>query len=135
MYEAEQRAAKLFNLFTGLAIFIACLGLLALGAFAAERRTKEIGIRKVLGASVSRVVLLFTKESMFLIIIAFGLASPVAHLLGAAILREFRERVQPAIGIFAMTLFGSLLIALSSVGYRSFRAAIQDPGKSLRVEG
>lgn len=126
---------SLLSIVSFMGIFIGCLGLYGLVSFMAVKRTKEIGIRKVFGATVSNIMMLFTKESMFLIIIAFVLASPVAHLLGTAILREFPERVQPGIGIFAMTLFGSLLIALSSVGYRSFRAAIQDPGKSLRVEG
>jgi ABC-type antimicrobial peptide transport system permease subunit len=118
-----------------LAIFIGCLGLYGLVSFMAHQRTKEIGIRKVFGATVTNIVMLFTKESSILIVIAFVVACPLAHFIGIAMLMEFPERVKPGVSIFIMTLFGSLLIALLTVTYRSFRAAIQNPGESLRVEG
>jgi putative ABC transport system permease protein len=118
-----------------LAIFIGCLGLYGLVSFMAIQRTKEIGIRKVFGATVANIVMMFTKESSILIIIAFVAASPLAHFIGIAMLMEFPERVKPGIGIFIMTLLGSLIIALLTVTYRSFRAAIQNPAESLRAEG
>jgi len=118
-----------------LAIFIGCLGLYGLVSFMAIQRTKEIGIRKVFGATVANIIMMFTKESSILIIVAFVVATPLAHFVGIAMLMEFPERVNPGIGIFIMTLLGSLLIALLTVTYRSFRAAIQNPGESLRVEG
>jgi ABC-type antimicrobial peptide transport system permease subunit len=118
-----------------LAIFIGCLGLYGLVSFMAIQRTKEIGIRKVFGATVANIIMMFTKESSILIIVAFVVATPLAHFVGIAMLMEFPERVKPGVGIFIMTLLGSLLIALLTVTYRSFRAAIQNPGESLRVEG
>jgi len=118
-----------------LAIFIGCLGLYGLVSFMAIQRTKEIGIRKVFGATVANIIMMFTKESSILIIVAFVVASPLAHFVGIALLMEFPERVKPGVGIFIMTLLGSLLIALLTVTYRSFRAAIQNPGESLRFEG
>jgi putative ABC transport system permease protein len=118
-----------------LAIFIGCLGLYGLVSFMAIQRTKEIGIRKVFGATVTNIIMMFTKESVVLIVIAFIVASPLAHVVGIGMLMEFPERVNPGVGIFAMTLLGSLLIALLTVAYRSFRAAIQNPGESLKSEG
>ena len=117
-----------------LAIFIGCLGLYGLVSFMAVQRTKEIGIRKVMGASVSNILKMFTKESFVLILIAFAIAAPLAHLVGIALLMELPERVNPGIGIFLMTLIISLLIAGMTVGYRSFSAAIQSPVNSLRHE-
>jgi ABC-type antimicrobial peptide transport system permease subunit len=118
-----------------LAIFIGCLGLYGLVSFMAIQRTKEIGIRKVFGATVTNIIMMFTKESSILIVVAFVVASPLAHFVGIAMLMEFPERVKPGVGIFIMTLFGSLFVALLTVTYRSFRAAIQNPGESLRTEG
>lgn len=118
-----------------LAIFIGCLGLYGLVSFMAIQRTKEIGIRRVFGATVSNIIMMFTKESTILIIVAFAVAAPLAHFLGIAMLMEFPERVIPGIWIFVLTLLGSLLIALLTVFYRSLRAAMQNPGETLRSEG
>jgi ABC-type antimicrobial peptide transport system permease subunit len=117
-----------------MAIFIGCLGLYGLVSFMAVQRTKEIGIRKVLGATVTNIMTLFTRESAVLIIVAFVLAAPLSHFLGIAMLMELPERVKPGIGVFLFTLSGSLLIACLTVGYRSFNAAIQSPADSLRNE-
>jgi ABC-type antimicrobial peptide transport system permease subunit len=117
-----------------LAIFIGCLGLYGLVSFMAVQRTKEIGIRKVLGATVKNIMMMFTKESVVLILIAFVIATPLGRMLGMAMLMELPERVTPGVEIFAITLFSSLLIALLTVGYRSFTAAIQNPTDSLRAE-
>jgi ABC-type antimicrobial peptide transport system permease subunit len=100
----------------------------------AVQRTKEIGIRKVLGATVKNIMMMFTKESVILILIAFVIATPLGRMLGMAMLMELPERVSPGVEIFVITLFSSLLIALLTVGYRSFTAAIQNPTDSLRAE-
>jgi len=118
-----------------LAIFIGCLGLYGLVSFMAIQRTKEIGIRKVFGATISNIMMMFTKESAMLLVISFVIAAPLAHLVGIGMLMEFPERVEPGIGIFIIGFFASLLIALLTVGYRSFIAAIQNPGESLRSDG
>lgn len=118
-----------------LGIFIGCLGLYGLVSFMAIQRTKEIGIRKVFGATVTDIVSLFTRESSVLIGIAFVVAAPLAHFIGKAILMEFPDRVSPGINVFVLTLVGSLGIALATVAYRSFRAAVQNPGESLKNEG
>jgi ABC-type antimicrobial peptide transport system permease subunit len=117
-----------------LAIFIGCLGLYGLVSFMAVQRTKEIGIRKVMGATIKNIMMMFTKESVILILIAFVLAAPLGRLFGIAMLMELPERVSPGIEIFVVTLFASLIIALLTVGYRSFKAAIQNPTDSLRTE-
>lgn len=142
MDDALNRAYGFYNIifsFLGtasfLAIFIGCLGLYGLVSFMAIQRTKEIGIRKVFGATVANIIMMFTKESSILIVIAFALAAPLAHFVGIAMLMEFPERVKPGAEIFIWTLFGSLIIAVLTVAYRSFRAAVQNPGESLRVEG
>ena len=116
------------------AIFIGCLGLYGLVSFMAVQRTKEIGIRKVLGASVLNIIKMFTKESMVLILIAFVIAAPLAHMAGIALLMELPERINPGIGTFLITLAASLLIAWLAVGFRSFSAAVQSPVDSLRSE-
>ena len=100
----------------------------------AIQRTKEIGIRKVMGATVPNVMLLFTKESVVLIIVAFVIAAPLAHFLGITLLMEFPERVTPGFSLFLSGFLISLLICLLTVGYRSYQAAIQNPVDSLRSD-
>lgn len=117
-----------------LAIFIGCMGLYGLVSFMAVQRTKEIGIRKVLGATVSNIIMMFTKESIVLVLIAFVIAAPLARILGIAMLMELPERIDPGITIFLVTLAGSMLIAWITVGCRSFSAATQSPADSLRHE-
>ncbi|KAA6438849.1 FtsX-like permease family protein [Dyadobacter flavalbus] len=115
-----------------LAIFIGCLGLYGLVSFMAIQRTKEIGVRKVFGATISNIMMMFTKESALLIGISFAIAAPLAHFASIGLLMEFPERVEPGIGIFIIGFMASLFIAVCTVAYRSFIAAIQNPGKSLR---
>ncbi|HTE34862.1 MAG TPA: FtsX-like permease family protein [Chryseolinea sp.] len=140
----DEKAAREFGFFTVifsffgiasfLAIFIGCLGLYGLISFMAIQRTKEIGIRKVLGATVSNIILMFTRESAVLILIAFIVASPAGHYLGIAMMMELPERINPGWWIFALTFFGSLIVALTTVAHRSFGAATQNPVISLRHE-
>lgn len=134
MYSAEQRLGKIFTVFAGLAIIIACLGLFALTAFTAEQRTKEIGIRKVMGASVSSIVMLLSKEFGKLIVIAFVVAVPVAWYAISSWLNSYTYRTEVGVGIYLLAGVVSFLIAWLTMGYQSFRAASADPVRSLRSE-
>jgi putative ABC transport system permease protein len=133
-YRNDQRFATLFSIFAGLAIFIACLGLFGLAAFTAQQRTKEIGVRKVLGASVGSIVRLLSSDFMKLVLIAFVLAAPLAYFGMQRWLEGFAYRIDIGPGVFIVTGFLVLLIALLTVSYQSIKAALADPVKSLRYE-
>jgi len=120
--------------FSGLTILISCMGLFALAACMAETRMKEIGIRKVLGASVARITALLSKDFLVLVAISFVIATPVAWWLMSKWLQNFPYRIQIGWLMFALVGFVSLLIALSTVSYQSIKAAIANPVKSLRSE-
>ncbi|MEO0334170.1 MAG: FtsX-like permease family protein [Bacteroidota bacterium] len=117
-----------------LAILIGCMGLYGLISFMTIRRTKEIGIRKVLGATVANIIVMFTRELLLLITLAFIVAAPAGYFLGQAFLMELPERIPPGIELFVATLAGSLLVALATIYHRSFRAASANPVDSLRNE-
>jgi ABC-type antimicrobial peptide transport system permease subunit len=117
-----------------IAIFIGCLGMYGLISYMAVQRTKEIGIRKVFGATVRNIMMMFTRESGLLITIAFLMAAPIAHFFGRAMLMELPERITPGLEIYASALATSLIIAFLTVSYRSFAAAIQNPVESLKTE-
>jgi putative ABC transport system permease protein len=131
MYASEQRLGNIFLVFAVLAIVIACIGLFALTAFAAEQRTKEIGIRKVLGASVSSIVFLLSKEFGKLIILAFVLAAPCAWF---AINWWLASSYKAEIGVFIYVIAGAIAFAIAwlTMSYQSFKAASSDPVKSLK---
>jgi putative ABC transport system permease protein len=133
-YEQEKQLELLYKIFAGLAIFISCLGLYGLVSFMAVRRTKEIGVRKVLGASVGNIVLLFSKEFTILIAVAFVIAAPVAHFIMHAWLNNFVFRINMGVDVFLLAIFISVIIAWISVGYKAIKAALANPVKSLRVE-
>jgi hypothetical protein len=133
-YREEVKMFKLFRAFSGIAIFISCLGLYGLVSYMAEQRTKEIGIRKVLGASMAHIVGLFTKEFFILIGIAFLLAAPLAWYAMHTWLQDFENRLPLGAGSFITAILFSLLIAGITVAYRSIRAALVNPVKSLRNE-
>ena len=133
-YRTERRTAHLFSLFAGLAIFIACLGLFGLAAFTAEQRTKEIGIRKVLGASVASLALLLSKDFARLVLVAFALAAPLAYLAMRRWLEDFAYRVEIGPGVFLLAGGLALLVALATVSFQAVRAALADPVESLRYE-
>ena len=133
-YQAEATAAKLFRIFAGLAIFISCLGLYGLVSFMAVQKTKEVGVRKVLGASVQSIVLLFSKEFTLLVGIAFLIASPVGYYLMHEWLNGFYYRTAIGWEVFAVSIALSILIAWLTVGYRALRAALADPIKALKCE-
>ncbi|HEU5289521.1 MAG TPA: ABC transporter permease [Cyclobacteriaceae bacterium] len=134
MYDAEQRLGTVFSLFAGLAIIIACLGLFALTAFTAEQRTKEIGIRKVLGASVSSIVVLLSKEFGKLILIAFVFSTPIAWWCVSKWLEGYQYKVEIGWWIFVLAGFISLVIAWITMSFQSIKAALMNPVKSLRSE-
>ncbi len=134
MYRAEQRVGKIALAFALLTIFIACLGLFGLATYMAEQRTREIGIRKVLGASVSSITGMLSGDFLKLVSIAFVLALPVAWLAMHQWLQEFAYRINIHWGVFAMAGVITLLIALCTVSFQAIKAALSNPVKSLRAE-
>ncbi|MBD0255339.1 MAG: FtsX-like permease family protein, partial [Cytophagales bacterium] len=134
LYAKEETIFRLTRLFTGVAVFICCLGFYGLALFMANRKTKEIGIRKVLGATLGDILLLFGREFFALIGISFVVAAPLAGWVMHRWLTGFAYRVPVGGGIFALTGLLTLGIVLLTVGYRSLRAALADPVKSLRSE-
>lgn len=134
LFRAEQRLGVVFSVFTGLAILVACLGLLGLAAFMAEQRTKEIGIRKVMGASVTSVILLLSKDFTKLVIIAFVMAIPLAYFIMDWWLEGFAFRISIGPGIFIIAGLAALFIAWITVSWQSARAASANPVRSLRSE-
>jgi putative ABC transport system permease protein len=133
-YRQEQQLSLLYKIFAGIAIFISCLGLYGLVSFMAAQRTKEVGIRKVLGASVTNILYLFSKEFTVLIIVAFVIAVPAAWYLMNNWLENFVFRIKIGYGVFALAIIASVLVAWATVGYRSFKAALSNPVKNLRSE-
>ncbi len=133
-YQQETQLTLLYKIFAGIAIFISCLGLYGLVSYMAVQRTKEIGIRKVLGASLHSIIILFSKEFTLLIGIAFLLAAPLAWYAMNNWLENFVYKVDIGIGIFMLAIIVSLVVAWITVGYRAFRAAIANPVKALRTE-
>jgi putative ABC transport system permease protein len=134
MYRSEERLGRLIRYFAGLAMFISCLGLLGLASFATAQRTKEIGVRKVMGASVWSILLLLVRECTLLVATAFVLAVPLAWWSANLWLQEFAYRIQPGISVFALAGMFTLIIAWLTVGYLSVRAARMNPVLSLRCE-
>ena len=134
LYKADAQLGKVAGIFSGLAIFVGCLGLLGLTSFSVERRVKEIGIRKVLGASVGHVVLMISKEFMWLIAISFLIAIPLTYYLISQWLQNFTDRI--TIGPFSFLIAGMsvLVIAWTTVSLLSFKAAATNPTKALRNE-
>jgi putative ABC transport system permease protein len=133
-YKADRRFATLFGAFAGIAIIIACLGLFGLASFTAERRTKEIGVRKVLGATVGSVVGLLSKEFVILVGIAFLVATPAAYLYMKDWLNDFAYHITLGPGVFVLAGVIALLTALVAVSYQAISVAMADPVKSLRYE-
>lgn len=133
-YQREEVIGSLADIFAAIAILISCLGLLGLASFTAEQRTKEIGVRKVLGASVSSLVVLLSQDFTKLVLVGFVIASPVAYYLMNQWLQDFAYRTELSVGVFAMAGLAALLIAWLTVSYQSIRAARANPVNSLRSE-
>jgi len=133
-YTQENQLSQLYKIFSGLAIFISCLGLFGLISFMAVQRRKEIGIRKVLGAPVHQMILLLSKEFALLIVIAFLIATPVAWYFMHQWLQQYTFRIGMGAGFFIATILCSLCIAWLTVGYTAIKAARANPVNSLRTE-
>ncbi|HEY4198728.1 MAG TPA: ABC transporter permease, partial [Mucilaginibacter sp.] len=133
-YKNDAELSVLYKTFAGIAIFISCLGLYGLVSFMAVQRTKEVGIRKTLGASVGHIVYLFSKEFTLLIIIAFLISAPIGYYFMHKWLQDFAYKVSIGPGIFILAILVSVAIAWATVGYKAVKAALANPVKSLRSE-
>jgi predicted permease len=133
-YKQENQLAYLYKIFAGIAIFLSCLGLYGLASFMAVQRIKEVGIRKVLGATASNIVYLFSKEFVSLIIIAFAVATPLAWYFMHKWLENFAYRIELRWWLFLIGGIASIVIALISVSFQAIKAAIANPVKALRSE-
>jgi putative ABC transport system permease protein len=133
-YKSENIISKLANYFAFLAIFISCLGLFGLAAFTAEQRTKEIGIRKVLGASIVNIVLMLSKDFLLLVLLSSLVALPVAWWAMSSWLEKYKNRIDIEWWMFAIAVLASLAIALFTISFQSIKAALMNPVKSLKSE-
>jgi len=133
-FEAENRQARLINYFTVIAIIISCLGLFGLATFSAEQRTKEIGVRKVLGASVTKIVALLSKDFLKLVGLAIIIACPLAWFAMDKWLQNFVYRTNVSWQVFALTTILAVCIAMLTISFQAIKAAIANPVKSLRTE-
>jgi len=134
LYKSEQRTSSIFSSFSALAIIIACMGLFGLVAFMTERRTKEIGIRKVLGASITEIVLLLSKESAKWVILSNIIAWPLAYYVMNNWLKDFAYRIDISLWLFPVAGLLTLVIAQLTVSILTIRAAKSNPTNSLKYE-
>jgi len=134
LYRTDQTIGKVFSVFTFLSLTVACLGLLGLAMFTAERRTKEIGIRKVLGASVQNVVTMLSKDFLKLVIIASLIAFPIAWYAMNKWLQDFAYKTDISWWVFALSTGAVCAIALFTISFQSLKAALTNPVESLRSE-
>jgi putative ABC transport system permease protein len=133
-YKAEQKMGMILGIFAGLTIFVACLGLFGLVTFTAEQRTKEIGIRKVLGATVTGIVTLLSKDFLKLVMIAFLIATPIAWSMMNKWLQDFAYKVKISAWVFVLAASLAIAITLLTVCFRAIKAAVNNPVESLRSE-
>jgi putative ABC transport system permease protein len=134
LYRSEQRVGKIAIAFTSLAVVIACLGLFGLAAYAAEQRTKEIGIRKVLGANISTIVGMLSKDFIKLVLIAIVIASPFAWWAMHGWLQSFAYRQNIQWWVIAVAGFGAIIIAFITISFQTIKATLSNPVESLRSE-
>jgi putative ABC transport system permease protein len=134
LYQAEQRTGQLFTLFSALAIFLALLGLFGLAAISTVQRTKEIGIRKVLGAGTANIALLLARNFMLLILLAFAIATPIAWIISASWLNNFSYRITLPVWTFPLAGLAVLLVAFATVSFHAWRASRLNPAVSLKTE-
>jgi ABC-type antimicrobial peptide transport system permease subunit len=133
-YKQENQLAQLYKIFAGIAIFLSCLGLYGLASFMAAQRIKEVGIRKVLGATAGSIVYLFSKEFIILIAVAFAIATPIAWYYMNQWLQDYVYRINISWWLFAAGGFAAIVIALATISFQAIRAALTNPIKSLRTE-
>ena len=134
MYRQERRVGNVALTFALLAIIIACLGLFGLATYIAEQRTKEIGVRKVLGASVANIVKMLSTDFIKLVLLAFVIATPIAWWFMNNWLQDFAYKIDLSWWIFAVTGVIALIIALITLSFQAIRSALANPTKSLRTE-
>ena len=134
MFAAEERIASLSSIFTLLAILISCLGLFGLASFVAEQRTKEIGVRKVLGATVTNLWMLLSKDFIILVVIALLIATPLAYYFMSGWIEKFSYHIDISVGTFLIAGLGAIVITVITVSFQAIKAAIANPVKSLRTE-
>ena len=134
MYTADRAVSKVVGILAGLAILISCLGLFGLASYSAERRVKEIGIRKVLGASVQNITAMLSKDFIRLVFISNLIAWPIAWFGVNRWLQDFAYRIPISWWVFIAAACAALLIALLTISFQAIKAAIANPGKSLRTE-
>jgi ABC-type antimicrobial peptide transport system permease subunit len=133
-YKQESQLAALYKIFAAIAIFLSCLGLYGLASFMAVQRIKEVGIRKVLGATTGNIVYLFSKEFILLIAIAFAIATPIAWYYMHQWLQNYAYRINISLWLFAAGGLAAIIIALATISFQAVKAAIANPVKSLRNE-
>jgi len=133
-YQQETQLSQLYKIFAGIAILISCLGLYGLVSFMAVQRTKEMGIRKVLGATAANIVYLLSREFTLLILIAFAIAGPIAYFIMKNWLQNYTYRIPLGVSVFLVAIASSVVIAWITVGYRAIHTALRSPVKSLRTE-
>jgi putative ABC transport system permease protein len=133
-YQGERKMSVMLSVFSGIAIFIGCLGLYGLATFMSNQKTKEVGVRKVLGASVESIVILFSKEYLKLILLGFLFSAPLAWFIMNKFLEEFTYKDEIGPSIFLIGLGATVFIALLTVGYKSIKSATVNPVNSLRSE-
>jgi putative ABC transport system permease protein len=134
LYRSEHQMARIFATFSGLALFIACLGLFGLASYVAVQRTREIGIRKVLGATAPSITFLLTREFAVFVLIGFAVAVPLVYVGMERWLESFAYRIDIGPNVFILAGAAVLVVALVSVSFQAIRAALADPVKSLRYE-
>ena len=134
MYRSEQQLTKVISILSVLAIIIASLGLFGLASFTVKQRLKEMGIRKVLGASVSEIVMILSKKFTALVLIAFLISAPITYYLMEGWLAGYAYSVSIGVGIFLIVGVGSWFIALLTVSFQSYRVASSNPVETLRIE-
>jgi ABC-type antimicrobial peptide transport system permease subunit len=134
LYQRDERTFTLFKVFSGISIFIGCLGLYGLISFVASQKLKEVSIRKVLGATVGNIMILFSREFVILITIAFAIAAPLTHYMMTHWLNGFAYPIDIPWGVFLIGIAATMMIALLTVGYKSMQAALANPAETLRSE-
>ncbi len=134
LYKSELQLGTVMNLFSGIAIVLACLGLFGLSTFVVQQRIKEIGIRKILGASLVHIVGLLSGKFTMLVTVAIAIASPLAYLLMTQWLQGFAYRVEISIWTFAIAALSALAIAFLTVSVQSIKAALTNPAQTLKSE-
>jgi ABC-type antimicrobial peptide transport system permease subunit len=133
-YESEQKLALVYKIFAGLALLISCIGLYGLVSFMIGQKVKEIGIRKVLGASVSQITFMLSREFLIMVLVAFGIAIPLAYFMMKDWLETFAYKTELSAGLFILVMAASLVLTLVTVGSKAIRAAIANPVNSLKDE-